>query len=125
MTIDTEPEVDYDALADQILAKTRAPLKSKARGPKPRKVPQKRHERALHKRTLRQVIHDAVGEVSGGVHDDEVNVITNRIWKRAARPAMARAFAEGVEIGRDDVAQCCGCSGSNVDITNPYDGSTL
>jgi len=76
------------------------------------------------KRAIRKAVDRGMVEVFGPpVLIDDVNTITNRVFKRAVRPLLAQVFADGVEAGRDDLAACCGCSGSGVH--NPYNGSEI
>lgn len=80
-------DVDYDALADQILANPRA---------------------GVRRATAKAVDHDPPYVREGDPPSDP-----------------AEAFALGVEAGREDVAQCCGCNNSAEGVTSPYDGSVL
>jgi len=94
---------DYiDAAVDRILA-----------APKPRRaeraeVKVKRPRPSGLKSKIRRTIRDRDDALSLDIHPDDVNAITNALW-RLVRPALARAWADGAECGAEAVAACCGC----------------
>lgn len=45
--------------------------------------------------------------------------------REATATTLAEAFAEGVDAGAEAISSCCGCSGSGMSVTNPYDNEEV
>lgn len=122
--IPTEPGDFYDRAANQILATRANPkLKRPLRKP-PVRLERRKPKRSSVKKALRSALWSESLVYGESVSDlrDNVNRLTNVIWKTVMRPALAAAYADGAEAGADNLAECCGCSGSGP-IINPYDGT--
>lgn len=72
------------------------------------------------KRRIRSVLLDRDDDIGLDIHPDDVNTLTNRLYKGIVRPALARAWKQGAEAGSDAVSACCGCSGGALP-DNPYE----
>jgi hypothetical protein len=72
------------------------------------------------KRRIRAAIRESIVEYGSVAFDDEVNSLTNRLYKGLVRPSLARAWKDGAEAGSEAVSACCGCSGGELP-PNPYE----
>jgi len=109
--------MDIDAAVDEILANQKV-RRSAPVAERPIVQSEPRANQGL-KRRIRSVVRAAIVKYDGIAYVDEVNTITNRVYKRLVRPALAQAWREGAEAGGEAVAACCGCVAPIPD--NPYE----
>lgn len=111
---------EIEQAVDEILANRRRPRRSTPNPPVPVEVKIPLVSVRGLKRRIRKVLLDRDDDLGLDLHPDDVNALTNRLYKGLVRPALARAWKQGAEAGSEAVSACCGCSGGDLP-DNPYE----